>query len=314
MQMQMDSFSQILYNLQQQINDMSGNHDDCKISQGEISTLGEIQKEMYIFLALNGGVDGEDENEEDGEYEDEEEEDVEEEEEEEESHVTTAIEPHTAGAHVKTAGAHMTSAATTATTATARVTSAIEPHAAESPLAAESAKQHLTPPSATTADMSELHRELDMIEKKKRNIIIFGLKESENGNTNEQGKFDRDNVTKLLDDINVRARITSTYRVGNSSRRPLIVRFQSADERNIVLSQAKGLKHLTQWKNVFLAEDLTKNQYQMEKHRETMLKDEAVKRNSDIGHNQYFWKVIGGRSDRRIIKVFTGFRGAGQNL
>jgi hypothetical protein len=153
----------------------------------------------------------------------------------------------------------------------------------------------------------ELHKELDMIEKKKKNIIIFGLKESENGNTENQGQLDKENVTKLLDDINAKSKITTTYRVGYSSR-PLVVCFQSAEERNIVLSKAKGLKNLPQWKNVFLAEDLTRNQYLLEKHRETMLKEEAAIRNSGLGPNQgYFWKVIGGRGDRRIVRVFTSF-------
>ena len=96
--------------------------------------------------------------------------------------------------------------------------------------------------------------------------------------------------------------------MGNSSRRPLVVRLQSAEERNIVLSKAKELKYQPQWKNVYLAEDLTRNQYLLEKHRETMLKEEAAKRNSGLGPNQgYFWKVIGGRGDRRIVRVFTSF-------
>jgi phosphatidylglycerophosphatase A len=47
-------FVTILYKLdiQQQVNDMSGNHDECKISTAEILSPENIQREMFIYLEI----------------------------------------------------------------------------------------------------------------------------------------------------------------------------------------------------------------------------------------------------------------------
>jgi hypothetical protein len=58
----------------------------------------------------------------------------------------------------------------------------------------------------------ELYVELDMIERKKRNVIVFGLKELED--KNEHSEQDNRRVLDLFQDIGTDAKVVNCYRVG----------------------------------------------------------------------------------------------------
>jgi hypothetical protein len=81
---------------------------------------------------------------------------------------------------------------------------------------------------------------------------------------------------------------------------------ESIEERSAVLNPAKQLKNQQKWKGMFVAEDLTNNQYALEKICETSLKEEAASRNLQSIKQGLKWRVVGGRGSRRIIIVRTG--------
>ena len=151
----------------------------------------------------------------------------------------------------------------------------------------------------------ELYAELDRIERKRRNIIIFGL---QNANLQDMGI-----ISDLFHDLGVKSNISTCYRVGKLSDpnaeshrpRPLVVVLGSIEERSAVLNLAKLLKNQQKWKGVFIAEDLTKHQYALEKICETSLKNEAARRNLQSNDQGLRWRVVGGRGTRRIIVMRT---------
>jgi hypothetical protein len=64
-------------------------------------------------------------------------------------------------------------------------------------------------------------------------------------------------------------------------------------------------KNAHNWSKVFLAEGLMKNQYMLDKIRETSLKEEAARRKQQL-NNHGTWKVVGGKGTRRIVIVQSG--------
>ena len=168
--------------------------------------------------------------------------------------------------------------------------------------------------------LKSIEFESKQVEAKKKNVIIFGLKEGdENGKDtdNEAGKdaikiTDSVKVKELLQAIGVSleySQFSVLYRVGrNPSKQvcPLIVRFESVEERQRVLSKARNLKSQQKWKNVFIAEDLTKKQYHLERSREIRLKEEAAERNlrrTMEDAKTGMWKIVGGRGQRRLVWI-----------
>ena len=152
----------------------------------------------------------------------------------------------------------------------------------------------------------ELFAELDMIERKKRNVIVFGLKELED--KNEHSERDKKRVLDLFQDIGADAKVVNYYRVGYPAAvktRPMVVCLETPESRSAILNLAKQLKNQHKWKKVYLAEDLTKNQYNLDKMRETSLKEEAARRNQQVNKKGILWKVVGGRGTRRIVMVRT---------
>jgi hypothetical protein len=61
----------------------------------------------------------------------------------------------------------------------------------------------------------ELYAELDMIERKKRNVIVFGLKELED--KNECSEQDKRRVLDFFKDIGADAKVVNYYQVGYSA-------------------------------------------------------------------------------------------------
>jgi hypothetical protein len=80
---------------------------------------------------------------------------------------------------------------------------------------------------------------------------------------------------------------------GSHRPRPVVMILESIEERSAVLNLAKLLKNQQKWKGVFVAEDLTKNQYALEKVRETSLMEEAARINLQSNNQGLKWRVVG---------------------
>ena len=148
---------------------------------------------------------------------------------------------------------------------------------------------------------ASIYEELQLREAKKRNIIVFGLEETE-------GVPDRLAVTQLLNEIDASADF-HLYRAGKSSptdnKRPIVVKFLSIAQQEKVLHNASKLKGKENYKTVSLSPDFTKRQRELNKQHENTLKDEAAKRNADLSQEQKndgVWVPGGRRGARRLVK------------
>ena len=162
--------------------------------------------------------------------------------------------------------------------------------------------------------------EAHLVEKKKKNVIIFGLKESisndihvvgdehQIGHDTTKGK---EQILALFQDIGVQADfekdIETTYRIGKqlgSNIRPVVIKLASHNIRSEILSKAKHLKGNATWTGVFITEDLTKRQYMEERIKEQQLRTEATRRNQLLSTEEEKikqWTPIGGRGWRHLI-------------
>jgi hypothetical protein len=148
---------------------------------------------------------------------------------------------------------------------------------------------------------ASIYEELQLRDAKKRNIIVFGLEETE-------GVPDRSAVTQLLNEIDASADF-HLYRAGKSSptdnKRPIVVKFLSIAQQEKVLHNASKLKGKENYKTVSLSPDFTKRQRELNKQHENTLKDEASKRNADLSQEQKndgVWVPGGRRGARRLVK------------
>ena len=138
-------------------------------------------------------------------------------------------------------------------------------------------------------------------ERKKNNIIIFGLHEMDDDLA----------VIKLLAadlelDLDPSCDIVHNFHVGTSNNgnvRPLVVKFACLEKKNAMLLNAKKLKGKEKWNGVVVTHDMTKLECQVEKAWEMKLRQDAEQLNNSLSADEKsvkFFKVIGGRRERRI--------------
>ena len=138
-------------------------------------------------------------------------------------------------------------------------------------------------------------------ERKKNNIIIFGLHEMDDDLA----------VIKLLAadlelDLDPSCDIVHNFHVGTSNNgnvRPLVVKFACLEKKNAMLLNAKKLKGKEKWNGVVVTHDMTKLECQVEKAWEMKLRQDAEQLNNSLTADEKsvkFFKVIGGRRERRI--------------
>ena len=140
--------------------------------------------------------------------------------------------------------------------------------------------------------------ELQLRERKKNNLIVFGLPEDESNDLHQ--------LKALFSNIGAGVNVDDTqyFRTGRKTGkcRPLVVKLMNPEEKAEVLFKAKGLKNNRVWKGIAITHDLTKEQCQVEKVREAELRREAEERNCHLScEDKSVWKVVGGRGTRRVI-------------
>ena len=151
--------------------------------------------------------------------------------------------------------------------------------------------------------LSSAPNEFHLRERKKNNLIVFGLRESDEARNEEV----------VIDDLfhDLGTVITSDeyqcFRVGKYSSqnyRPLVIKLPNAIIKKDILAKAKMLKGNDKWKGVSITHDLTKMQCAKDKTNELLLCQEAVKRNECLSPEEKLtkiWKVVGGRGSRALV-------------
>ena len=134
-------------------------------------------------------------------------------------------------------------------------------------------------------------------ERKRNNIIIFGLREVDD---------DQALIKSLLNDLDIPFDALSDmrghFRVGrlNSERpRPIVIKLAHANKKQEILMNARNLKGMESWIGVTIAHDLTKMEYQEERIQES----EKVK---EMNQNL---SVEETRPDTRLPKSRAGGQG-----
>ena len=167
-------------------------------------------------------------------------------------------------------------------------------------------KFHLLQGVSNTPDFSQSaasSHELQLQKRKKNNLIIFGLKES----NQDANRDDKNELQSLLADLESTVNLNDAkfFRVGRDLEkcRPLVLKLKNEGEKAEILFMAKSLKNKRKWQGVSITHDLTKLQCQEEKAREVELKSIAEERNRSLlaEEKSKKWKVVGGRGTRRLM-------------
>ena len=115
--------------------------------------------------------------------------------------------------------------------------------------------------------------ELELRERKKANVIIFGLPEA--------GE-DKVLIESLFHDMSMpfdtNSHIQTFYCVGrpnDEKKRPIVIKLMNTVKKNEMLFKAKNLKGNVKWRQVVITHDLTKMECFEEKTRELRLQQEA---------------------------------------
>ena len=151
--------------------------------------------------------------------------------------------------------------------------------------------------------MSAVHEELHQMEIRKKSTAVFGMKEEE-----ETGETDETVCRKLLEEIGATADFQS-YRTGPKvpgRQQTIIMKFLTVAQKEKVLDKAKNLKGKEKYKRITLAQDQTKQQRELSKKKELILKAEAEKRNASLTEQQKkqlgTWVVWGRGEGRRLVR------------
>ena len=85
--------------------------------------------------------------------------------------------------------------------------------------------------------------------------------------------------------------------------RTIVVKLVNPHEKNEILGRTSALQSESIWKNVYIKQDLTKNQRDLLKKQEEELKEEAEKRNSLLKDGENWrWIIKGKGFQRHLIK------------
>ena len=145
------------------------------------------------------------------------------------------------------------------------------------------------------SDINVICTELQLRQQKRRNLMVFGLKETEK---------DDDTIKDLMEDIGVGVDVESHFRVGKAKNypRPVVMRFASENDRLVVESNLRKLKGKANWNRVSIVPDLTKLQCIEEKEKFRILQAETQKKNEENLEGGYY-KIVGRRGSKHCIYI-----------
>ena len=144
--------------------------------------------------------------------------------------------------------------------------------------------------------------ELNEREKRKKNVIIYGVPESSKEVLAEKRAEDEQNIKGILDSIG-KSEIKPVYsrrlRSKNASKPgPILVELADASLRNPVLLAAKNLRSNDNYKTVYVSPDLTEAERQLD----YQLRQERNKLNSNLAADSPFRYGIRGNQIQRFKK------------
>ena len=116
--------------------------------------------------------------------------------------------------------------------------------------------------SEQVKEANEMYDEASERERRKKNVVIFGLPESKKEKVEEKRKDDENSVREILTNLEVTdVKVNKIIRYKKKSEKmiaPLVViEFENEKQRNAVLYASKKLRNFPTCKNLYLNADLT---------------------------------------------------------
>jgi hypothetical protein len=109
--------------------------------------------------------------------------------------------------------------------------------------------------------MAKIRAESKASTEKENNVIITGLEESESDEADDKENDDHESAVAILAALSIPETgvIKKTYRRGRNSKgsRTLVVELRRKEDRDIAIKNAKFLRQVTEYKNVYVNKDLT---------------------------------------------------------
>ena len=171
--------------------------------------------------------------------------------------------------------------------------------------------------SGSLSSNGEVFTELRERESRKNNIVIYELDEPSGNNKEERVAEDEQQLQDLLKDIDISVKVDDDIRFmsrlgkfDKQRKRPLLVGVVDHTTKERILSKAPRLAKMAEPRcNVNIASDLTRKQREEEKG----LQLEVKARNDKLTDEENFiWKVIGRRGERRIVRSMLNSPRQGQ--
>ena len=160
--------------------------------------------------------------------------------------------------------------------------------------------------------------ELQQLDDKKSNAVVYGLSESDSTDAETRRDKDLDHIRDIAVIMGLHldkwfGTISVCRRLGKvepNKSRPLLVSFSDPGARDAFMSNARFLAR-SQMNHISIKPDLTKAQQQVDLN----LREEAKSLNLQRPHDErghFLWKVIGcpGQPSRRLIKSYLPQQGA----
>ena len=153
----------------------------------------------------------------------------------------------------------------------------------------------------------EMRDEMKSREDKKGNIVVHGVVESKETDTEKNRNDDLEMVKKIAAEIGVvvKGEVKVRYRSGRivgEKPRPMIVAIEDDETRESMLARARFLARKEDWKRVFVSPDWTWRQREEMRKEEIKMKEDADKRTEEDERNSQGkvgkWLVVGQRGKR----------------
>ena len=160
--------------------------------------------------------------------------------------------------------------------------------------------------AAGTNQMSDMS-ELALRQRKRNNIIIFGIPESLAEQTDAMLLHGQ--ICSIFQELGISDPsngLLSWFRVGKidtGKPRPVVVKFDQHEIKTEILQKAKSLKGSCSWPSIVITHDLTKIQCLEEKNHELRLKRDAEMMTASLSSMQRQtkqWRVVGARGKHRL--------------
>jgi hypothetical protein len=150
-----------------------------------------------------------------------------------------------------------------------------------------------------TTEQASAVSEMEEREKRKCNLVFYGIKESENENPKERVEEDKAKVIDTLRAAGIQlpmSSVFSIFRAGKKSdkTRPVVVKLSSREKRDEIIKRGREIKSSS---NIRVSPDLTP----MQRKNLSSLYAEAEEKNKTAPGN-FEWRVVGPRDQPRLTR------------